>query len=188
MSRTSLSIPSPQTARLTRGGHASPEDGAYAMELASMLAGEAFSDHPKSVCRVIAAFLRWYNDAIDDDRRRDLYRCVADVVGTRASRATERARLAACENVLAALSNRHRPRWLRRLVHVFRSLDATGNVTSLYADLARALSVRADGHARALMLVDELVAIDAAPEPPCRLISGRPMPRSLTGPPTQWIS
>ena len=146
-----------------------------------MLAGERFSDHPKAVCRVIASFLRSYNDVIDDERRCDLYRCAADVVGTRASRATERARLAACENALAALSSGRRPRWLRRLVQVFRSLDATGNVTSLYADLARALSVRADGHARALALVDELIAIDIAPEPPCRLMSGLPMPRSRTG-------
>jgi hypothetical protein len=52
------------------------------MELASLLAGEAFSDHPKSVCPVIAAFLRGYNDALPDDERDELYRYAAMVVGS----------------------------------------------------------------------------------------------------------
>jgi hypothetical protein len=53
------------------------------MELASMLAGEPFTDRPESVCPVIAAFLRSYNDGIDDERRRDLYRLASESVGTR---------------------------------------------------------------------------------------------------------
>ncbi len=57
MSQTSF-----QTIRLSRGTHKSPEEGACVMELASMLADEPFSDHPKSVCPLIAAFLRDYND------------------------------------------------------------------------------------------------------------------------------
>ena len=153
-----------------------------------MLAGERFSDHPKSVCRVIASFLRSYNDAIDDQRRRDLYRCAADVVGTRSSRATERARVGACEDAFAAVSNSRWPRWRRRLVHLFRCLDTTGNVTSLYAELARALSARADGHTRALALVDELIAIEVPPEPPCRVMSGAPRPSSPTGAPPEPMS
>jgi hypothetical protein len=63
MSTTSSSVPSCQTVELSRGSHSSPEEGACVMELASMLAGERFSDHPKSVCRVIAGFLRAYYDA-----------------------------------------------------------------------------------------------------------------------------
>jgi len=39
-----------QTIRLSRGKHSSPEEGACVMELASMLAGEPFSDHP---CRSV---------------------------------------------------------------------------------------------------------------------------------------
>jgi hypothetical protein len=42
------------------------------MELASMLAGERFSDRPRSVSRALAAFLRGYNDLLDDKRRQDL--------------------------------------------------------------------------------------------------------------------
>lgn len=73
-----------QTVRLTAGKHASPQHGACVMELASMLAGEDFSDHPQSVSRPIAAFLRLYNDALDDDRRQDLYDYASRVVGTSA--------------------------------------------------------------------------------------------------------
>jgi hypothetical protein len=42
-----------QTIKLSKGKHTSPEDGACVMELASMLAGEQFSDHPASVCPVL---------------------------------------------------------------------------------------------------------------------------------------
>ena len=61
-----------QTIKLSRGRHSSPEHGACVMELASMLAGEGFSDHPRSVSRPIASFLRGYNDLVDDRRREDL--------------------------------------------------------------------------------------------------------------------
>jgi hypothetical protein len=66
-----------QTIRLSKGKHASPSEGACVMELASMLAGEPFSDRPASVCPVIAGFMRAYNDRIDDERRQDLYRYAA---------------------------------------------------------------------------------------------------------------
>jgi hypothetical protein len=53
------------------------------MELASMLAGDRFTDRPASVCPIIGSILRLYNDNIDDRRRQDLYRFAADAVGTR---------------------------------------------------------------------------------------------------------
>ncbi len=53
------------------------------LELASMLAGDRFGDRPVSVCPVIGAILRAYNDNVDDRRRQDLYRFAADAVGTR---------------------------------------------------------------------------------------------------------
>jgi hypothetical protein len=53
------------------------------MELASMIAGERFTDRPSSVCPVIGAILRSYNDNLDDRRRADLYRYAAEAVGTR---------------------------------------------------------------------------------------------------------
>ncbi len=48
-----------------------------------MLAGERFGDRPVSVCPVIGAILRAYNDNVDEHRRQDLYRFAADAVDTR---------------------------------------------------------------------------------------------------------
>ncbi len=59
-----------------------------------MLAGERFSDRPKSVCPVVGAILRTYNDSLDDRRRQDLYRFAAEAVGTRGDYALERQRAA----------------------------------------------------------------------------------------------
>src|SRR6201994_5136209 len=83
-----------QTIKLSRGRHSSPEHGACVMELASMLAGEGFTDHPRSVSRPIASFLRGYNDLLDDRRRSDLYRYAAQTVGSAAPRPVEEARVA----------------------------------------------------------------------------------------------
>src|SRR2546421_11316243 len=85
-----------QTIKLSAGRHRGPADGACVMELASMLAGEPFGDHPPSVCPVIAGFLRSYNDHVEERRRQDLYAYVARAVGTRADAATERERARIC--------------------------------------------------------------------------------------------
>src|SRR5947209_18486841 len=81
-----------QTVKLSKGKHISPQDGAWVMELASMLAGEAFSDHPRCACPVIGSFLRAYNDTIDDDRRQDLYAYASQIVGSRTTAAVTRTR------------------------------------------------------------------------------------------------
>src|SRR6202012_4000515 len=83
-----------QTIKLSRGRHSSAEHGACVMELASMLAGEGFSDHPRAVSRPIASFLRGYNDLVDDRRREDLYGYVSKAVGSADSAAIEEARAA----------------------------------------------------------------------------------------------
>jgi hypothetical protein len=62
------------------------------MELASMLAGERFTDHPSSVCPIVGAVVRAYNDAVDDRRRKDLFRFAADAVGTRGDFTLQRVR------------------------------------------------------------------------------------------------
>jgi hypothetical protein len=65
--RSTLAPPvSHQVVELKAGKHASPEKGACVVELASMLAGERFSDHPRSVCPVIASFMRALNDELGD--------------------------------------------------------------------------------------------------------------------------
>jgi hypothetical protein len=158
-----------QTIRLSKGKHASPSEGACVMELASMLAGEPFSDRPASVCPVIAGFMRAYNDRVDDERRQDLYRYAAEVVGTRDAPDIERARERRClEWAELMRRQRRRPlRWVARSggpgsVDRRLGLDAAGT----YA----ARSIRRHGdrtHDAALALIDELIAMSRtrAPQP-----------------------
>ena len=105
-----------QTIKLSRGKHTSQEKGACVMELASMLAGEPFSDHPQSVCPVIAALLRTYNDSVGDERRQELYAYAAKAVGSRGPRSVERAR---AQQLIGWISERP-PRGLRRLLGMGR--------------------------------------------------------------------
>jgi hypothetical protein len=76
------------------------------MELASMLAGERFSDRPASSSRVIAAFLRTYNDGLDDERRQDLYPLASLIVGTASGRRVERERMSRCLEFARSLGAR----------------------------------------------------------------------------------
>jgi len=85
--------PTFQTVRLARGRHRRPAEGVCVMELASMLAGERFSDKPRSVCPINASFLRPYNDLLDDDDRDELHAYASLLVGSRTSRATARRRV-----------------------------------------------------------------------------------------------
>lgn len=163
-----VAVGSHQTTRLSKGKHATPAEGACVMELSSLLAGEPFSDRPASVCPVVAGFLRAYNDRIDDERRQDLYRYAAEVVGTRASADVERARERRCL-AWASEMRQHRLFPLRRLsrsglptsVDRRLGLDAAGT----YA----ARSIRRHGdrtHVAALALVDELIAMGRRSEDP----------------------
>src|ERR687887_508508 len=69
-----------QTVRLARGRHASRHTGVCVMELASMLAHEPFSDRARCISPTIGAFLRTYNDGLDDERRQDLYPVASAIV------------------------------------------------------------------------------------------------------------
>lgn len=141
-----------------------------------MLAGERFSDHPRAVCHVIAAFLRAYNDATDDERRNDLYHCASAVVDTRGALATERIRMARCQLELDALRRSSAPRRARRIARGLRRLCPAVGMVGLADELARTLTVADGGHERALALVDDLVTLTATPVRPCRLMSGAPVP------------
>ena len=74
-----------QTIRLSRGSHPSPDEGTCVAELVSMLAGERYSDHPRCACPGLVAFLRGYNDGLDDAHRQDLIALAPELVGTRGS-------------------------------------------------------------------------------------------------------
>jgi hypothetical protein len=142
-----------QTIRLDQGSHASPDDGACVMELASMLAGERFSDHPRSVCPVVAIVLRAYNDAVDDERRQSLYSYAAAAVGTRARRSVTKGRLRRCEAFFGDRVATYNPFFHGRL-------RAVGLAASAYGRGADDIRHRAF-----LRLVDELVAMEPMPLP-----------------------
>ena len=142
-----------QTVRLARGRHQSPDQGACVMELASMLAAEPFSDHPRSVCPVIAAFLRAYNDGLPDDRRQDLYEYAAKVVGTVSGRRVRRARARRCLTWFAdELPGARRPSRLS-LVMAGWTLGSVGRAA------ARAARSSSKTHRSVLRLIDELVEL-----------------------------
>jgi hypothetical protein len=61
-----------QTVRLTHGRHSSRHAGVCVMELASVLGHEPFGDRARSASPTIGAFLRTYNDGLDDVRRQHL--------------------------------------------------------------------------------------------------------------------
>ena len=166
-----MSSVSHQTIKLSKGKHSSPETGACVMELASMLAGESFTDHPQSVCPAIAGFLRSYNDSIDDRKRQDLYPYAARAVDSRRTAQVERER---ARRLLSWAREMQRSRgWSRvRFPNRLGSavLQAQLDPESAGAHAAKAIRKHTDQtHASALALIDELLAIgadDHAPAPP----------------------
>ena len=66
------------------------------VELASLLGGERFSDRPRCVCKVIAAFLRSLNDRLSHADRQRLRPYASRAVGSRAGVQITRMRRDAC--------------------------------------------------------------------------------------------
>jgi hypothetical protein len=134
------------------------------MELASMLAGEPFTDHPRSVSAPIASFLRRYNDLLDDRRRQDLYRYASKVVG---SACTPDVELARVQRLMAWADEMWATRrWpLRCRLGGLRRSKARTNHPELAGSYAVRALPRMSGttHAAALALVDELIAMGSRP-------------------------
>jgi hypothetical protein len=155
-----------QTIKLSKGKHSSAEDGACVMELASMLAGEPFTDHPASVCPVIGSFMRAYNDSVDDSRRQDLYAYASMVVGSRTSADVQRTR---AEFLTTWAQQYRRNRWTRRLLpermralarHRNPSLESVG--THAVHGIAKHTEAT---HAAVLEAIDRLLSIGAEQRP-----------------------
>jgi hypothetical protein len=140
-----------QVARLARGRHASPSAGVCAMELASMLAREPFSDRPPSVSPTIGAFLRTYNDGLEDERRQDLYGVASAVVGSARGRGVERRRINAC--LAFALQHGSGIPAPRASIAM-----ATPEPAGAWAAMT---ALESDAHDEALALLDTLVALGA---------------------------
>ncbi len=149
-----------QTIKLSRGKHRSSDEGACVMELASMLAGEEFSDHPGSVCPVIGALLRAHNDSVDDERRADLYAYAAKVVGSRSPGPVQDARAARLSDWDRQVRERqttqpYLPWPMRILSRIARLMFVDSHAHAFYR-----LTVHDENtHAEVLALVDELLEI-----------------------------
>lgn len=150
-----------QTVKLSRGKHTGPEDGACVMELASMLAGEPFTDHPSSVCPVIGSFLRTYNDLVDDRRRQALYPCASKVVGSRGSRELVRLRAEQLDHLLSELRIRRRP-WTRWVPSSLRGVGR-GGIDLIAARTGRMIALHEDQvRVSVSEVLDDLLALEAA--------------------------
>jgi len=125
------------------------------MELASMLAAEPFSDRAGTVSPVIGAFLRTYNDGLDDARRQDLYPIASLVVGTAAGRGVEDERAARCLRFARSLGTR--PPGGRAAMGM-ATPEAAGSCGAL---AALRTGPSAEAHAAALTFVRELAELEA---------------------------
>jgi len=68
---------------LSRGKHRSPRKGACFMEMASVLANEPWSDHPRCTHPLLAHLARLVNDHTSDQNRGELAVLIPAVVGVR---------------------------------------------------------------------------------------------------------
>lgn len=67
---------------LSRGKHRNPRKGACFMEMASYLAGERWSDHPRCTHPLLAEVARLVNDNTSDAHRSGLAELIPSVIGT----------------------------------------------------------------------------------------------------------
>jgi hypothetical protein len=153
-----------QNVRLGPGRHPRPGKIVCVMELASMLAGERFGDRPASVCPVIGAILRAYNDNVDERRRQDLYRFAADAVDTRRDYHAQRRRADAALDWAVERYRRHGgrlpappdPEGVRDEIgyYVVGSLAGRGSRRGRWSD---------DDHHAMVTLLEELIDIEREP-------------------------
>ena len=80
---------------LSAGKHRSPRSGGCFMEMASFLAGEPWSDHPRCTDPALAELGRCVNDVMPDGQRSRLSPMIPSVIGTAGRTDHERTRLAA---------------------------------------------------------------------------------------------
>ena len=94
---------------LHHGAHDTFEEGHCAVEVVAWLAGEPHTDHPACGSPVIAAFLRRWNDDLDDQGRQQLKKVLPTVVGTAGGRELEERRAWMATDWLVRV---HTPAWL----------------------------------------------------------------------------
>ena len=95
---------------LDAGSHSDPSDGHCLLEVVSLFAGELFSDSPRCVCPILAAYGRAWNDRLPDNAAREqLRQYIPRLVGTKSTAAVELRR-----SMMAAdwLIRVYTPKWL----------------------------------------------------------------------------
>jgi hypothetical protein len=122
---------------LSRGSHLPGSVEPCAMEAASWLAGETWSDRPASVHPAIASVARWVNDAVDDTRRQTLWPLIMASIETRdrlRPLVSWRLRLSALKARSSARDDP--PRAWCQLLDEYRQLSASRRVQSSTAEPA----------------------------------------------------
>ena len=121
------------TIPLTRGSHATPDEGLCLLEATAYLAGEPHSDHPVCASPVLAAFGRAWNDGMRSDQEREqLKPYAALLIGTAGDREADARRS------WMALD------WLVR-VHTVTWLELAGGDCAVHAAKLAALPALIDG-------------------------------------------
>ena len=147
---------------LEHGIHPTFESGACALELVAWMACEPHSDHPACVCPVIAAFVRSWNDGMDDrDRNRLLVPILPRLIGTSAGPQVEEKR---AYMALDWLVRTHTPAFLRltpELREHAEALSSLPEITIVGDAVTCTLSAARDA-ARAAAGVAAMVAAMAA--------------------------
>src|SRR5690554_3909372 len=80
--RSEVNILDLDTLTLAAGSHY-PGDEMCVMEAVAFVAGEEWSDGPECASPVIGAFMRAWNDSLDDDDRQELKRYILRLVGSK---------------------------------------------------------------------------------------------------------
>jgi hypothetical protein len=179
--RDTLVLPGGTRVRLAPGRHSSPREGVCVVELASLIAREDFSDRPRCVCRVIAAFLRGWNDRAGHAERQRLSPYAALVVPSRGDRRITCERRDLCLQFAGAELDRG---WVRRRlsllrmrarIAVFCGWRAALRLNEGAGDFAARLAVARGDIEAAFGLLHRLLAVDAG--------GSRPSPANGAGHP-----
>jgi hypothetical protein len=162
-------LSSTSSVRLEPGRHRSPGDGVCVVELASMIAGEKFTDRPNCVCPVIGSFLRSWNDRAGYADRQRLHPYASLVVGTAGSRRISRIRRDVCLSYAGAnLDRRLVGRAASRLSMRFRIAWAVGIFPAIWLkEGAGAYAAQAGfsrgGSDEAFAMLDRLLEVGSSP-------------------------
>ena len=162
-----------QTARLTRGAHASPDEGVCVMELAADLADEGHTDRPRCVDPVIGAFLRAFNDRMGHKDRQRLLPYAARAVGTRGPSRLAKARRELCLR-FAGVQSAARTR-VALLVGVKPALVLDEGA----GELAARAAVAEDDVESGLGLLEALIAEGEEPGRGAEVLEAAPLPGAV---------